>query len=664
MSLLPNALWRLALIVLLGLGALSAEAAAEDGVGTAASQDGPQAAAGRSLAIEPAAAPSSDIDQRAVQRIEPVLPGARADLNLRVGEHPGFSRLVFDWQMQVGYRVDRAPGRVTVRFEAPARLDLSHFLVHRLQRVSSVDPFEGETSLTVVLDTTAGAEIRHFRDSNRVVIDVAGEEVLYPDPSSSTETAGPPAPDQGAPLLTSGTRAAEGRPAVLRFDWLAPAARAAVFRRGRRLWIVFDQRGPDGLADRIADSLPHLAPVERLSAKDDPDATVLRVNLPPAHGAALSRDGRAWVVDLQRRADAPRTALAVEVAGEDGTPRVLLRAAGAGRVLSVTDPDLGDTLYIVPLPAPGSGVKGERSFPQFRALATYQGIAVAPLSDGLQVEAAESGVLIGDRSGLLLSSPADRARAEAAEHAVEPGQRLFDQHAWRRAAQGDFTEVKQQLLDAVADAPPTRADISRLDLARFYFAHGLAVETLQVLDLIARENQRLASGPQVLLLRAASEFLVTDARAAETLDNPALDGEWEAALWEGALAAAARDWAFAAERFTMTDPLFADYGRLVRVRLRLLAAEARLGIGDSGGARGYLEQLREDSLTLDERAQLDYLEGRRLDLDGDAVGARELWQRLAAGPHRPARARARLALAGKGLTASAGPTPGAEPPAP
>ena len=666
MSLLPSALLRLALIAFIGLGALSAESSATDGVRIAASQDNPQAASEPSLAIEPAAAPSSDIDQRAVQRIEAVLPGADPDLDLRVGEHPGFSRLVFDWPMQVGYRVDRAPGRVTLRFDAPARLDLSHFLVHRLQRVSSVDPFEGEASLTVVLDTTAGAEVRHFRDRNRVVIDVAGEEVLYPVPSSPPETAGPPRPEpeQDSPLLTSGARAHGGQPAVLRFDWLAQGARAAVFRRGRRLWIVFDQRGPDGLADRLADSLPHLAPVERLSAKDDPDATVLRLNLSPAHGAELSRDGNAWVVDVGRRADVPRTALAVEVAGEDGAPRILLRAAGAGRVLSVTDPELGDTLSIVPLPVPGLGVKGERSFPQFRALATYQGIAIAPLSDGLQVEAAESGVLIGDRSGLLLSSPADRARAEAAAHAIEPGQRLFDQHAWRRESQGDFAEVKQHLLDTVADAPPARADIARLDLARFYFAHGLAAETLQVLDSIARENQRLAIDPQVVLLRAASEFLVNDERAAETLDNPALDGEWEAALWEGALAAAARDWAFAAERFTMTDPLFADYGRLVRVRLRLLAAEARLGIGDSGGARGYLEQLREDSLTLDERAQLDYLEGRRLDLDGETAAARALWQRLAAGPHRPARARARLALAEKGLTANAETTAGTASPTP
>jgi hypothetical protein len=675
MSLLPNVPWRVALIALLGLGVLSAGVAAADGVGTAAPQGSLKAAFEPSLAIEPAAAPSSDIDQQAVGRIAPVLPGADPGLSLRVGEHPGFSRLVFDWPMHVDYRVDHAPGRVIVRFDAPARLDLSHYLDHRLQRVTSVDPFEGNESLTVVLDTTAGAEVRHYRDSNLVVIDVAGDEVLFPATLISTETTetaetaelpGPePEPDQGAPLLTSGARAAENQSAVLRFDWLPQGARAAAFRRGRRLWIVFDQRSSQGLAGEIAEYFPHLAPVERLTADNGGDATVLRVNLPPSHGAELSRDGNAWVIHLGRRADAPRTALAVEVAGADGALRLLLRAAGAGRVLSVTDPDLGDSLSIVPLPATGLGVKGARSYPQFRALATYQGIAVAAVSDGLQVDAGEAGVSIGDRSGLLLSSPAERAGAEAAGPLTEPGPRLFDQHAWRRESQGSFADVKQHLLGAVADASPARSDMARLDLARFYFAHGLAIETLQVLDALARENQRLAIDPQVLLLQAASEFLVDDgARAAETLDDPALDGEWEAALWQGALAAVTRDWAFAAERFSMADPLFADYGRLVRVRLRLLAAEARLGIGDSGGARGYMDELREDSLTLDERAQLDYLEGRRLNLDGDTAAARDLWQRLADGPHRPARTRARLALAEKELGASAETASGTASPTP
>lgn len=645
-------------------------------------------------------APASASTPAAPSRSEPFVGGHRAaipNLKLRVGEHPGFSRLVFDWPWRIGYRVDQEPGRITVRFDQRARLDLSNFRFHRLLRVSSVAPSADEGGLTVVLATPAEAGVRHFRDGTRVVVDVlqggvrraalgpardgsttrpeiqalastpeqpAPEETVAkqadvtpaPEPESEAHRVAAP-PQSSKPVAARGTiehgewlpapgpRVAAVWPLVLRFDWLSEAGRASAFRRGRHLWLAFDERAPDGLAERIAKSLPDLAPVERLPAKDDPEATVLRLNLPPALAPDLRRDGRAWVVDLRRRADEPHAALSIDVMTETDERRILMRAGGASRILTVTDPDLGDTLYVVPVAAPGLGLKGRRSFPQFRALATYQGVVIAPLSDSLRVELAETGVSIGDDAGLIVSARADRARARREEREIELGLRLFDQETWRREEQGEFAKVKQALLAAVIAAPPDRVDMAWLELARFFFAHGLATEALSVVRLISQENRRLAIDPQVLVLRAASEFLADDhERAAETLNDPVLESEWEAMLWRGALAAVSRDWAFAVDRFTAADPLIADYARPVRARLRLLAAEARLGSGDGGAAGLDLERLREDSPTPVEQAQLDYLEGRRLEMDGDTEGARSLWVRVAAGPHRPSRARARLAL--------------------
>ncbi|MEE8535974.1 MAG: hypothetical protein V3S45_07975, partial [Kiloniellales bacterium] len=217
--------------------------------------------------------------------------------------------------------------------------------------------------------------------------------------------------------------------------------------------------------------------------------------------------------------------------------------------------------------------------------------------------------------------------------------------AWRRETLGSFAQVKQALLSAIVTVPPEQVDVARLDLARFYFAHGLATETLSVLRLISQENQRLAIDPQIILLRAASGFLLNDyERAGETLREPALEGEWEATVWQGASAAVARDWAYAVDRFTVAEPLIADYPTPVRGRLQLMAAEARLGIGDTGGASLFLEALRDDDPSVVERAQLDYLEARRLAMDGLLPEARILWQTVAGGTHRASRARARLAL--------------------
>ena len=644
-------------------------------------------------------------------------------LRLRVGDHPGFSRLVFDWSAPVEYRVEESAGRVLIGFERPARLDLSLFQKYGLTRVRGIELLTEEGGLRLALTTEGEIVVRHFLDGTHVVVDVydaradasvVGDPNVVPAQTAPTppvaETAvtdsseepatkpssvapvavaihpdQPEAPhmpatapgiwpvfDRGKPspvaavaptLDESGTVAgrvqpdandlipAPGRgliadgPIRLTFDWTTAAPRAAVFRRGRHLWIVFDQRAADGLAARIARNAPELAPVERLSAEQDANTTILRLALPWSMVPSLRREGRSWYVDLRPDPDEPETDLSVEIESDTGGSRVLFRASGMADALRVRDPDLGDRLVIVPIPAPGLGLKIARSFPQFKALATYQGLVIAPLSDGLRIVTQSEGLSVSDSNGLLVSPSADRRRVAGAALEPETGIRLFDLDGWRRETLGTFAEVKQALLGAIVNVPPELVDVARLDLARFYFAQGLATETLSVLRLISQENQRLAIDPQVILLRAASLFLLNDyERAGETLREPALDGEWEAMVWQGASAAVARDWAQAVDRFTIAEPLIADYPSPVRGRLQLMAAEARLGIGDTGGASLFLEALRDDDPSVVEKAQLDYLEARRLAMDGLIPEARILWQTVAGGTHRASRARARLAL--------------------
>ena len=113
---------------------------------------------------------------------------------------------------------------------------------------------------------------------------------------------------------------------------------------------------------------------------------------------------------------------------------------------------------------------------QFRALATYQGLAIIPLSDGLVVETRDSGVIVRDAAGLLVSPGADRDRKLRDSNDFESGLRLFDLEDWRRADRGNSTEVRWALLDSVVAAPPEGVAAARLDLARFYVAHGLSTE--------------------------------------------------------------------------------------------------------------------------------------------------------------------------------------------
>jgi len=125
-------------------------------------------------------------------------------VGLRVGSHPTYGRVVMDWPEAVPYRAEEAGNRLILRFDAPARYDLSGAL--RLPKnVESLSAIEGG----IVLQALPGTRFRHYSLGNRVVIDVLdGAEAsttappagagsppasLTVPPTAQAETAPPPA---------------------------------------------------------------------------------------------------------------------------------------------------------------------------------------------------------------------------------------------------------------------------------------------------------------------------------------------------------------------------------------------------------------------------------------------------------------------------------------
>ncbi|MDP3414842.1 hypothetical protein [Falsiroseomonas sp.] len=92
---------------------------------------------------------------------------AQDRVGVRVGDHPSFGRVVFDWPGNVGYRVEESAGRVVLHFASPAAFDLT-----TLRR-----PPRNVLGVTTAADSAEirlapGATMRHFRLGNRVVVDV------------------------------------------------------------------------------------------------------------------------------------------------------------------------------------------------------------------------------------------------------------------------------------------------------------------------------------------------------------------------------------------------------------------------------------------------------------------------------------------------------------
>ncbi len=430
-------------------------------------------------------------------------------------------------------------------------------------------------------------------------------------------------------------------PLELRFTWDRPA-KAAGFSFAGFLWVIFDRLPPADLAQELAEAMPDIRDAKVIPATG---ATVLRLGVNPLMTPKFSKDGDTWIVDLRPRVTVLEEASKIELVDDGPEGLVRVTAPERGRMIWLTDPHSGNRLVVIPSAVAGAGVPERFSYAQFEALETQQGVALQPLSQGIEVANAKSGVLIRDKSGLKVSSNETRGLMPRDLTAGEPRRRLFNLPRWRLTDQEGFTDTKQALMRKIIDAQGQERTMARWDLARFYFAWGLSSEALALLRVIETDSPRLAKDPEFLLMRAASHFLLREYdEAADILQDPVLSGEWDAKPWRGALLASAQDWEAAAGFFAESESLISAYPRLVRVRLRLLAAEARLGIHDSGGASAQLVRLSQDSLDASEAAQAKFLTGQRFYLDGEYDLARQLWRELAADNHRASQARARLSL--------------------
>lgn len=121
------------------------------------------------------AAPSAPSAEASAPTV--VEPGADAiSIRVRVGDHPGYSRIVFDWPTQPGYEVERDGRAVTVAFGRAARIDvaaLAESLPPGILAAAVVPGAEGGTRITFAVPESA--ELRHFPLEEKVVLDVLAD---------------------------------------------------------------------------------------------------------------------------------------------------------------------------------------------------------------------------------------------------------------------------------------------------------------------------------------------------------------------------------------------------------------------------------------------------------------------------------------------------------
>jgi tetratricopeptide (TPR) repeat protein len=439
----------------------------------------------------------------------------------------------------------------------------------------------------------------------------------------------------------------------IRFDWDEPVA-AAIFRRYGYLWIVFDKKIDMNLANLKSAAGNIFRSIEQVP---NDKATLLRVMTVSGVNPTIKRDGLAWVLDFRQQPIVP--AMTIEVTPQPNSPvgaRLFLAVTEPGEVIRLTDPEIGDSLVVVPIIPLGHGIDKQHNYPQVHILPSSQGLVMKPRADDLLVRTLRQGVSMTSVSGLKISNvpeaqlvsniPGVQSNEQEEDKipAFRALSRLFDLKKWQKTNLITFEEEKQKYQLAAATASSGDKEAARMDLARFYFSNGFGAEALGVLKVVAEERPQIEDSLEFYGLRGAINVLMgryDDAR--EELEHKSLNGNDEARFWRAALQAYEGDLFGAAPNLRRAAVVIRPYPPVLNIQLGTLVAEAAVELGDIRRAKQYLKRTIDVGPNPEEMSQLQYVEGRVLELSGDFDGAVSKWEEVQNGPHRPSRAKAAVA---------------------
>ncbi|MFP4312715.1 MAG: tetratricopeptide repeat protein [Alphaproteobacteria bacterium] len=127
---------------------------------------------------------------------------AQSAINVRVGEHDDYTRLVFDWPQNVGYKItDQTNDSLTLNFDAAGRIS-TNIDGDNLRGIELLD----ENPMRVRLQIPSGANSRVFALASRVVVDIYAPENMktaQKTPASQPQQAPKPSRTRQEPEKTA-----------------------------------------------------------------------------------------------------------------------------------------------------------------------------------------------------------------------------------------------------------------------------------------------------------------------------------------------------------------------------------------------------------------------------------------------------------------------------
>jgi tetratricopeptide (TPR) repeat protein len=469
----------------------------------------------------------------------------------------------------------------------------------------------------------------------------APKEMVKEAPKEAMKEAAKPAAD--APAQPSPERA----PSVdarrdsdgLRVTFpLGVATPAAAFRRGDTVWLVFDTQKPIDVEPMRAKGGAMIGEVGR-TLLDKGQVIRIRLNRPLVYSLWSEENGKEtnWLLTLADKIQAtPLPLMMMRNITDPALANIAIPFANPGMLHKLTDPDAGDTLYVVTAPRPVRGFIKRQDLVDLSLLESAHGIAIRPNSDEVGVEVGSDKVILGKRGGLTLS-PVD-VSAERAPTAVRP---IFNIEEWRKGQSELFMNRQSALVAAIAAVEPAQRSQPRLDLAHFYMSRGMYHEAKAMTDVMLADPLNKEESSALIMHAIASIFIGRPGQGLKDLANPVIGNSHDSQLWKALAYARQGKWADAREKFKNVEFAIASLPLDIQRIVTTDAMRACLEVRDYAGASKRRSELEVVGVPPDMASSFAVLRGRLAEALGHDKDALDDYKFAVASNDRQAAAEAK-----------------------
>ncbi|WP_407194444.1 tetratricopeptide repeat protein [Bradyrhizobium sp. STM 3566] len=419
---------------------------------------------------------------------------------------------------------------------------------------------------------------------------------------------------------------------------LQVATPAAAFRRGDTVWLVFDTPKPIDVEAIRSKGGAMIGEVGRIPL-DKGQAVRIRLTRPLVYSLTSEEVGKEtnWMLTLADKIQAtPLPLMMSRNITDPALANIAIPFANPGLLHKLTDPDAGDTLYVVTAQRPVRGFIKRQDLVDLSLLESAHGIAIRPNSDEVGVEVGSDKVILGKKGGLTLS-PVDIS-AERAPTAVRP---VFSPEGWRKGQSENFMARQSELMTAIAAVEPALRSLPRLDLAQFYMSRAMYHEAKAVTDVMLTDPLNKEESGALIMHAIASILIGRPAQGLKDLANPVIGNSHDSQLWKALAYARQGKWADAREKFKNVEFAIASLPLDIQRIVTMDAMRASLEVKDYAGASKRRSELEVVGIPPEAAPAFAVLRGRLAEALGHDKDALDDYKFAVASNDRPAAAEAK-----------------------